>query len=61
MPIDALTVDEVREAYEALIKEKDQRIAELEKEVADLKNKVCGYQDMLSFDEGWKEDVDDDQ
>jgi len=61
MPIDALTADEVREAYEALIKEKDQRIAELEKEVADLKNKVCGYQDMLSFDEGWEEDVDDDQ
>ena len=61
MPIDALTADEVREAYEALIKEKDQRIAELEKEVDELKNKVCGYQDMLSFDEGWEEDVDDDQ
>ena len=40
MPIDALTVDEVREAYEALIKEKDQRISELEKEVADLKEKL---------------------
>lgn len=49
MPIDALTADEVREAYEALVKEKDQRIAELEAEVADLKNKICGYEDEIAW------------
>ena len=47
MPIDAFTADEAREAYEALIKEKDQRIAELEKEIDDLNDKIRYYEDEL--------------
>ena len=49
MPIDNPTVDEVRAAYEVLMKEKDQRIAELEAEVADLLYRLSNYENEIEW------------
>lgn len=48
MPIDDPTVAEVREAYEALMKEKDQEIAVLELRVKELKRHIVVQDEQIA-------------